>query len=60
MKVDAGAVFVPERLVNCTHLLLAPLGIAFLVNCEKAKYGFFNGVLLAFGKFVQTKQSLVE
>jgi hypothetical protein len=44
VKADADAVFVPPRLVN--RIRLAPVGPggAFMVNCEKVKYGFFGNL----------------
>ena len=57
---DADAVLKPEKLISRIHLMPIPQKGGFLVNCEKVKYGFSNGVLVAFGKCVQTKQSSLE
>ena len=38
--INADAVFIPERLVERIHLAPVPPNGAFMVNCEKVKYGF--------------------
>jgi len=44
VKVDADAVFTPEKLKERIHLMPVPPKGAFLVNCEKVKYGFFGNL----------------
>ena len=43
-KVDADAVFKPEKLISRIHLMPIPQKGGFLVNCEKVKYGFFGNL----------------
>ena len=43
-KVDADAVFKPEKLISRIHLMPIPQKDGFLVNCEKVKYGFFGNL----------------
>jgi len=44
IKVDADAIFIAERLVKRIMLLPVPPSGAFMVNCEKVKYGFFGNL----------------
>ena len=44
VKVDANAVFKPEKLISRIHLMPIPQKGGFLVNCEKVKYGFFGNL----------------
>ena len=44
VKVDADAVFKPEKLISRIHLMPIPQKGGFLVNCEKVKYGFFGNL----------------
>jgi len=44
VKVDADAVFFPEKLIpRISHFPIAPTG-GFLANCEGVKYGFFGNL----------------
>merc|ERR1711976_843353 len=41
-KVDADAVFLPERLVNMLQGYKVPEGGLYMENCEKVMFGFFG------------------
>merc|ERR1711866_38959 len=42
VKVDADAVFLPERLVNMLQGYKVPEGGLYMENCEKVMFGFFG------------------
>lgn len=44
VKVDADAVFFPQKLLNRIHLLPVPLSGVFLQNCQTVDYGFFGNL----------------